>query len=130
MRSNLIRKTIKAFTNTQTPPFYLFCRHGAALTSALPLLFQVKIKSRPLSGDNERVRRPCTHCVSISRKLLIGFMCKAICSVETRQREKPTKAREEGEDLFITCGQCPDTYRLKVSLYVQGTNASCSTAVV
>lgn len=46
-------------------------------------------KSRPHSGENERVRKPCTHCVSISRKFLIGFVSKAICSAGTRQRDEP-----------------------------------------
>lgn len=73
-------------------------------------------KSRLPTGDNERVRKLCTHCIPISRKLLIGFMCKAICSVETRQRERPTKAREEGEDLFITC--CSPSTHLELGFHI------------
>lgn len=49
-------------------------------------------------------------------------MCKAICSVETRQREKPTKAQEEeGEDLSATF------QRLKHSIPVSRVHVQTST---
>lgn len=71
--------------------FYLLRRHHAASCFGLPFeVWKLKKQQRgPPSDDNERVRKPCTHCVSISRKFLIGFMSKAICSAGTRQRDEP-----------------------------------------
>lgn len=63
-------------------------------TSASLSRFGNKKKSRPPSDDNERVRKPCTHCVSISRKFLIGFMSKAICSAGTRQWDEPRSSAQ------------------------------------
>lgn len=92
---------------TLTPTSYLLCRHNVTSKFSSPTasFCDLEIKIRRLLRRNEgKARKPCTHCTSISRKLLIGFMCKAICSAETRQQENP---RKEGGGRRAVCHEFP-----------------------